>query len=383
MSKYNILWLDDEPIKALPTIKEANADIFFDKVDYVDTCELILSCNPEKYHAVILDANGIKSENPEIKANKSGFLSLVKLAIDKKIPVYVYSGQLDRAADGDQVDMALEVLNGYGLKEKENIFYKTDGPYTMVDKIISDLNGKYRYYLGHEYILSFFSNNWIDNKYKTEFMDPIMEYYYCKDIDSAHGNHMRNLTEKMLQKINETFSLDNKTKEKDPSRYVKIIDAIKSKELDYSKSIIGPLRHMIEITNARSHDALGREERELYFHSDFSTFFIVAQWFYKLMVNVESYEQTIPFAETVSEPNKEKSNIENKKSSRPTTHEDKRTGVIVTTYKEGGKTYTDLKVRIPPQWENYDKLLITGIKPSDKPYFGDWWPFCNEVNNSD
>lgn len=32
--KYNILWLDDEPIKALEQIREVNPSIYFDKVDY-------------------------------------------------------------------------------------------------------------------------------------------------------------------------------------------------------------------------------------------------------------------------------------------------------------------------------------------------------------
>ena len=63
--KYNILWLDDEPIKALEQIREANPFIYFDKVDYVDICEMILDSQPEKYHAVILDANGISSDSPE------------------------------------------------------------------------------------------------------------------------------------------------------------------------------------------------------------------------------------------------------------------------------------------------------------------------------
>lgn len=31
--KYNILWLDDKPIKALDDIREANPNICFDKVD--------------------------------------------------------------------------------------------------------------------------------------------------------------------------------------------------------------------------------------------------------------------------------------------------------------------------------------------------------------
>ena len=51
--KYNILWLDDLPIKELDDIKETNPNIYFDKVDYVDVCEAKLSSQTMKYHAVI------------------------------------------------------------------------------------------------------------------------------------------------------------------------------------------------------------------------------------------------------------------------------------------------------------------------------------------
>ena len=123
--KYNILWLDDQPIKALDEIREANPDIYFDKVDYMDLCKKRLESNPEKYHAVVLDANGISSDAPEKDPSKSGFLTLVHAVIDIHIPLYIYSGQLVRATDGDTADMVLEALHELGLRENENIFFKS------------------------------------------------------------------------------------------------------------------------------------------------------------------------------------------------------------------------------------------------------------------
>ena len=120
--KYNILWLDDEPIKALEQIREVYPSIYFDKVDYVDICEMILDQQPEKYHAVILDANGVSSDSPEKDANKSGFLRLVHSVIDNHLPLYIYSGQLLRATDGDSADIVLEELYRLGLKD--NIVHK-------------------------------------------------------------------------------------------------------------------------------------------------------------------------------------------------------------------------------------------------------------------
>jgi hypothetical protein len=382
--KYNILWLDDEPIKALEQIREENPFIYFDKVDYVDICEMILNSQPEKYHAVILDANGISSDSPEKDANKSGFLRLVHSVMDNHIPLYIYSGQLLRASDGDSADILLEELDRLGLKEQ--IFYKSGGPYELIDKIVKDLDNKYLYYDGYKHFLTFFTNGWIPKEYKQEFLDPIMEYYYRKDYNSAHGNQMRNITEQILDRINKEFQLDTTTKEGDKNRYANIAKAIKAKKLDFSSSISGPLLHMIDVTNARSHNALSEDERKLYFESDFSTFFIVANWFYKIMTELEKQhfdepnkDNTITNTEaplSISEPSESC-----KKNHKPKTHENSITRVLVSTYKENGLTYCDLKVEIPWKWKDFSQLYITGIIPSNDPKKGVWFPFCQEVNN--
>lgn len=389
--KYNILWLDDEPIKALEQIREANPFIYFDKVDYVDICEMILDSQPEKYHAVILDANGISSDSPEKDANKSGFLRLVHSVMDNHIPLYIYSGQLLRASDGDSADIVLEELHRLGLKKQ--IFYKSGGPYELIDKIVKDLDNKYLYYDGYKHFLTFFTNGWIPIEYKQEFLDPIMEYYYRKDYNSAHGNQMRNITEQILDRINKEFQLDTTTKEGDKNRYANIAKAIKAKKLDFSSSISGPLLHMIDVTNARSHNAMSEDERKLYFESDFSTFFIVANWFYKIMTKLET-------AQLFDDPNPDNANTNintntntevplsiskpsesSEKKQKPKTHENSRTGVLVSTYKENGRTYCDLKVEIPWKWKDFSQLMITTIIPSNDPKKTVWYPYCQEVNN--
>ena len=382
--KYNILWLDDEPIKALETIRQANPTVSFEQVNYVDICEMILDFEPEKYHAVILDANGVRSDSPDKDANKSGFLSLVHLVKEKRIPLYIYSGQLLRASDGDTADVILEELKRIGLQEEKTIFYKSGGPYKMIDQIISDLNSKYQYYVGHEYLLDFFTKGWINKKYKSEFLDNIMmEYYYNKDYDSAHGNHMRNMTEQMLLKINKVFNLVANMKEGDSSFYANIAKTIKNKKLDYSEAISGPLLHMIELSNARSHNSLPDEVRKLFFDSDYSTFFIVTNWFNEIMSRMEqeetnSAEEDNPLeVQQVVQQNKEKNRFP--VPPRPQTHENNRSGVVVQTYKEKGRTYCDLKVEIPWKWKDYTTLLITGIKPNPDQTKGTWLPYCQEV----
>ncbi len=380
--KYNILWLDDQPIKALDEIREANPDIYFDKVDYMDLCKKRLESNPEKYHAVVLDANGISSDAPEKDPSKSGFLTLVHAVIDIHIPLYIYSGQLVRATDGDTADMVLEALHELGLRENENIFFKSGGPYDLIDKIIKDFDNKYQFYVGHEHFLSFFSKGWIEQKYKTEFLDPIMEYYYLRDYDSAHGNQMRNLTEQMLDRVNKEFSLDSISKENDKNRYRNIIKAIKNKSLEFSQSIIGPLYHMIDISNARSHNAMAEEERELYFESDFSTFFIVANWFYKIMTPVEGSKEDVVTESAqngITDEQMPTNKVSGETPKKRRTNEDNRSGVLVKTIKEKGRTYCRIEVDIPWPYKQLDKLKITTIIPSNNPKHGDWYPYCQEV----
>lgn len=383
--KYNILWLDDEPIKALETIRQANPSVSFEQVNYVDICEMILDFEPEKYHAVILDANGVKSDSPDKDANKSGFLSLVHLVKEKCIPLYIYSGQLLRASDGDTADVILEELKRIGLQEEKTIFYKSGGPYKMIDQIISDLDSKYHYYIGHEYLLDFFSKGWIENKYKSSELDPVMECYKNHNIDYARGNQMRKMTEQILKRVNKEFHITN-FKEGDPNYCAEIAKTIKRKKLDESEAISGLLLHMVDLSNAGSHHSLPEEVRKLYFESDYATFFTVTDWFNRLMSRVEQ-ARTIPTdkedvvdAQKLQEPKDTPSTTKQAQIQKPKTHERTRTGVVVSTYKEGGRTFCDLKVEIPTKWENYSELYITGVSPNTNPYNkAVWFPYCEEV----
>lgn len=138
MMKYNILWLDDDPIELLELIKEEHQQLNFEKVDFVDEFEREIESNPQKYHAVILDANGMKSNATAKGANKGDFLDLVKKVKDNHIPLYIYSGQLERASDGDATDIVLKGLKRFGLKEGENIFLKSGGPDDLINRIVDD-----------------------------------------------------------------------------------------------------------------------------------------------------------------------------------------------------------------------------------------------------
>ena len=358
--KYNILWLDDKPIKALDEIREANPDIYFDKVDYMDVCKQRLESNPEKYHAVILDANGISSDAPEKDSSKSGFLTLVHTVIDIRIPLYIYSGQLDRATDGDTADMVLEALHELGLRENESIFFKSGGPYDLINRITADFDANYQYYQGHNYILDFFSKGWIDIKYKPTF-DNIMIYYRNHDIDSPHGNQMRQGFEQMLEKINSIIGGITDDKQ---DRYSKIINGLLHKYKRYAPFMSGALWHLDEMPNEESHDALPVESRELFFDSDFSTFFLVTNWFNNLMLQFEKdgllQQSPVSIKSTLQEDQK------SKKPAPESQHE----GLYEEPQHENGKTYVYIKAEVKYGEQSLrnkpGRVRVTGVRVKNK-----------------
>lgn len=381
MNNYSILWLDD--VSKEEEIKEAEEKfpVSIKYIPFIDLCAKELEEHPERYDAVIFDANNQNSSSPGSPqtADTMGFLPLVEETLKKGIEVYVFSGELN-FKDGDP---ALEMLSRWKLIKKDKVFENNGSVDELFEKIIHDLKSKNNLYVGFDYLLEIFRKKWIEKKYKTEFLDPLMEKYHQKDYDSAHGNEMRNITEQMLLRVNKEWALDTTKKEDDEGRYKKIVEQIKQKKLDDSSFVIGPLFHMIEITNGRSHKAMPEDDRKLYFESDYSTFFIVANWFYNLMSyeDVQDVDSDVSNDEDKKIPNKHTQPQSQKSNPKPKaqTHEDCRSGIVVSTYKENGHTYCDLKVEIPRCWSQCEKVKITGIKPNSYPKGGDWYPYCQEV----
>lgn len=145
MNTYSILWLDDEPISDLPLIKEEHPNFMFQQVTFMDVCERLLEEHSTDYHAVILDANGLRSGEVDKSPNKQGFIKLVKLTKGKGLPVYIFSGQIVRGAE--ESDITLEFLKEEGFHENLNIFYKSGGSDPLMKQIHKDLDqGYYIFY---------------------------------------------------------------------------------------------------------------------------------------------------------------------------------------------------------------------------------------------
>ncbi len=142
--KYKILWLDDvlwfdgDFVDYLEIIKLLHPDFYIEQVSYVDKCLENLENHSERYDAVILDVNGVYSTNPSGEPSVEGFLPILKLAKEKGLQVYVYSGEISRGSVEDN-DLERKVSDEIGMN---NIFYKSEGPYVLMDMIQENLERK-------------------------------------------------------------------------------------------------------------------------------------------------------------------------------------------------------------------------------------------------
>ena len=371
---YKFLWLDD--VSKAEEIQEAkecfpNLEIIY--VPFIDKCQEELELHSNEYDAVIFDANNQRSSSPGTPetASTKGFIALVEDTLKKKIPVYIYSGELNPQREGDNADNILDLLDRLGLKKQKHIFEKTLDIEGLFTRIILDLKSSNHLYIGREYLLDFFKKGWIEKKYKSQYLDPLMSYYNIygnkhdnkHDCDSAHGNHMRNFTEQILERVNKTLEITDLPM-KTESRWNTIVKQLSEHYSSYAPLMEGALTHMIHMSNDESHYAMNEEDRELFFDSDFATFFLVTKWFDNLM------KQCIKEGVVVESSDIEKvlsPEIKTEDTTLPpkVTREESRPGMYVHTYQMNGRTYFDAKIEVKfsPFVKNRNKdAYVTGIK---------------------
>lgn len=350
MSKYNILWLDDEPIEGFYESDWPRLTI--KHVQFVEEYYKELENNYVKYDAVILDAN-VKNRNTDDTPTTNFYQEIVvKTKEDHNLPTYIYSGEIQKNANKDWVS---PFHKRHRFVDKENVFYKFDGPVYMLEKIIEDLDHNNKYYVGNEYLLDFFRKGWIDEKEKVAHMDQLMKWYSANEVQASYGNSMRQMLESMLGVINEKFALgvNGPIKNGWSVRVIKAIGEAKDK-YDDNPFIIGFLYHIANFSNAQSHASIGeKDERKQYFDANFRTFFVVTKWFHELMLNFND----TPSSQHTSKP----------VQSKPITTEP---CIEEPVYRENGTAY--VKIKIPPKLNHKDKLLIKEIVP-DVTKNGQWY----------
>lgn len=360
---YHILWVEDKPDEnVLAEVKEVySSDLDITCIGFRDIATQELENNPDKYHAVIFDANVPNSSSPG-NADKKGFLKLIRHTLDKRLLVFVYSGQLDRANESDQADTMIEELEDYGLYEGEQILFKYENDYyDLFAKVKDALDAKNNLYVGYEYLLSFFQNGWIGTKYKDSVLTPLMRQYKEKDIDSSHGNYMRIFVEQMLERVNTELKL-GKWPPKEGERARKIVDVLWNKYPTVAKFMRGPLTHMVHMPNEESHDSIAPADREYFFQSDYSTFFLVTHWFHGFMLEYgeaeKEYNASSDNTSSTSAPPKDEKEALQPEAQRP--------GMYVKTRKVGNKTFFDAEVEVcfaNPEDRNKDvEPYVTGIR---------------------
>ena len=150
-SQFNLLWLDDEEISSLPILEAQFPDLQITKVGYIDECSQILLDRPDDFHAVILDANGIYSTNPDDEPSKRGLQRLILLAKEEDhLPVYIFSGRIQRGNDsGVETDLIWEFFENNGFEKDVNIFEKSDGPGKLLDRVSEDLKEGFKIFDGY------------------------------------------------------------------------------------------------------------------------------------------------------------------------------------------------------------------------------------------
>ena len=204
--KYNILWLDDYfgqlPEKAEGYIKNAhkifNRDVddaieYGFKVKGVDTFEAFAEemRNIDIYDAIILDLRGMTKNGQESDSIIMYARELIRE--NKQVLTYIYSANLD---DESKIfSLLLEDLRNAG-----HVFGKGESVSIMYEKIKQDLDLSLRFYVGYEYCLKLFTENYLSTKNRCR-MDEILINYNTLDDTYQPYNGMRHILEDLCNEL--------------------------------------------------------------------------------------------------------------------------------------------------------------------------------------
>lgn len=204
--KYNILWLDDYfgqlPENAEGYIKKAlktfNRDVddaieYGFKVKGVDTFEAFAEemRNIDRYDAIILDLRGMTKDGQESDSIIMYARELIRE--NKQVLTYIYSANLD---DESKIfSLPLEDLRNAG-----HVFGKGESISIMYERIKQDLDSSLRFYVGYEYCLNLFTENYLSSENRG-IMDEILIHYNTLDDTYQPYNGMRQILEDLCNEL--------------------------------------------------------------------------------------------------------------------------------------------------------------------------------------
>lgn len=207
MSKYNVLWFDDDfqPLipnpdneqKKINTIREALrrdaekasdfdicVDCVFEKREFASKIK-----SYQRYQAVIFDLKGL---NLDDSTDDNVMVDAYDIVKELPLAVYVYSGN----PEDREFKQTLRKL-----REKSHVFGKlSDGIKPLFRKIIEDLDDELNYYEGHQECLTLFSEGYLNPQNK-QAMDEILQKWSEHDKCYAPYNNMRKILEDMLNNL--------------------------------------------------------------------------------------------------------------------------------------------------------------------------------------
>ena len=318
MTKYKVLWLDDDFQSLIGKPEgESEAKIYFRRDALESDAELAkdyglevyTACNyeefdaclrdPSRYNAVIFDLRGLDNEN----IDNNRVMGKAKDLADK-IPgllEYVYSANIE--------DPVFDITIGE-LKELGHCFNKACGPERMFQKIKDDLDSSLGYYKGHEECLYLFQEGYINSENRSK-MNNLLQKYSERDPSFAPYNDMRQILENMFFKLYDYGEIPNNRERifnKCLSFIAKECETFKDERgkehVDYKKPLFPlnkcgqeikyVLKYLGDITNMYSHyleqnpnylrqGEVVLEYNELLQDSIYPAFFIAMKWYYGFM----------------------------------------------------------------------------------------------------
>lgn len=297
--KYNVLWLDDVSIEELDCygIRDDFPQLSIEKVTYTDECMEHLEY-PSKYSAVILDAQGKSRSHLTDEASLKGFLTLVDKAQQKKMPVYVYSGEIHN--DEGSFNIVEDELKKRGIY-KNDMYIQKPEIYTLFEKIVSDLEDKY-------YLL----------QQEPEILENIFKYNIDKDcvmqIMRWREDHSLPFPE---YKTIRSMIVDN-IQNKELKGFLGIagdLDYKKCTSLLFSKLEAAVIMHFKEIVNSDLHSDQDNGETDDYYNAIIADSFIyLMKWYNRFRHNIEAHPTPCLFYEQTAKSTQQSGTTSNPQS---------------------------------------------------------------------
>lgn len=303
---YNVLWFDDQH-DSLPIIKESAHinDIFLHGVSNAQDGIRLLEENFIKYDAVIVDGLFYRNANQHGEiSSEEAFLEVArkldKIQAMKIIPWFILSGQTSFTTESNP---SVNVYRGGKVYDKLSN-KSSDDLNSLWSDLKNEVNQETQIFRNHESVFSFFTNDYLGEKYRPVLLNAIK---LCNKLNSVDFEELRNsfvplrkIIEQLFRYLNEIGIVPdevyngsgsfNKT-----SIYLSgIPDKYKIKEGLIPPVIGFLLKQVTQITQDSAHDIPGKLNLYVdnYIHQNKSTY-LYRSTLYQLLELLEWFKKFV------------------------------------------------------------------------------------------